>query len=137
VWNDRLVSTRRRYAYAWYAEKAAAQPNEVIYGFEGGSRSGHGAYIFGQMEYAPSATSPVTVGFRFGTVRASTTGSTVGCSLAVSRQRTTGRRLSGRWRFASRASRTGAMPGGGRVAPGARPSGCPEGSHHVAKTGPA
>src|SRR4051812_17907351 len=46
----------------------------VFLGFSGGSRSGHGSYVFGQIEFAPSPTSPVTFGFRVATVRATTTG---------------------------------------------------------------
>lgn len=77
--DDRLLfSLGAGYAYARYDEVADAQANEVIQGFSGGSRSGHGGYVFGQLEYAPSAKSPVAVGFRFGTVRAKTTGTGVG-----------------------------------------------------------
>jgi hypothetical protein len=77
--DDRLLfSFGGGYAYTRYEEVAAARANEVIYGFSGGARSGHGAYVFGQLEYAPSASSPVAVGFRFGTVQAKTTGTSVG-----------------------------------------------------------
>jgi hypothetical protein len=77
--DDRLLfSFGGGYAYVHYDEMADAQANEVITGFSGGSRSGQGAYVFGQLEYAPSAKSPVAVGFRFGTVQAKTTGTSVG-----------------------------------------------------------
>jgi len=79
VWNDRLVfSLGGGYAYAWYAEKAAARPNEVIYGFRRRLQKRSRRIHLRQMEYAPSATSPVTVGFRFGTVNRKTAGSTGG-----------------------------------------------------------
>jgi hypothetical protein len=73
-----LLSVGGGYAYAHYGEMAATQGREVIVGFEGGKRTGEGVYFFGQLEAAPSVTSPVTFGVRVGAAVATTNGATVG-----------------------------------------------------------
>lgn len=73
-----LLSFGGGYAYTRYDEIAQARANEQIVGFYGGSRSGNGGYVFAQVEFAPSKTSPVTFGTRFGLVQSTTNGSRVG-----------------------------------------------------------
>jgi hypothetical protein len=73
-----LVSVGAGYAYAHYSEIAQAHANEVIVGFNGDARTGHGTYVFGSLEVAPTRTSPLTIGIRLGIVRARTDGDAVG-----------------------------------------------------------
>jgi hypothetical protein len=73
-----LASLGAGYAYAHYSGIAQAHANEVIVGFNGDARSGHGTYLFGMVEIIPTRTSPFTIGVRVGSVRASTDGDPVG-----------------------------------------------------------
>jgi hypothetical protein len=73
-----LLSIGAGSAYVHYGEVAAAQSNETIIGFNGGSRSGRGAYLFVQLEVAAGRMSPVTVGFRAGSMAVTTNGTDVG-----------------------------------------------------------
>lgn len=77
--NDQLLlSIGGGYAYVQYDEIAAAQPNEIITGFSGGSRSGSGGYVFMQVDFAPSPNGAFTFGLRVGTVFVDTEGTKVG-----------------------------------------------------------